>query len=84
MAKSKKVEDAVEEISPPKNHQPAKKPSMYTAGKDLNSDEKFNRTGSAESGNPKNRGKKTKGQTSDDKVSRESNSHDSERGRRII
>ena len=80
----KKVEDAVEEISPPTKGQsgPGKKNSMYSNNKDPSSDEKFNRTGSAES-NPKNRAK-GKGQTSDDKFSRDSNSQDSERGRRII
>lgn len=75
-------------MAAPPTKKPSQKPSMYTAGKDMGSDEKFNRTGSAESGNPKNRGagknNKTKGQSSDDKVSRESNSHDSEGGRRII
>lgn len=70
----------MEELSPPpkKTKGPVKKASMYS--KDQTSDDKFNRTGSAESGNPKNRGK-GKGISSDDKFSRDSNSQgDSERG----
>ena len=72
----KKVEDAVEEAGPtpaPKSGGPAKKSSL---DKDPTSDEKLYRTGSAESGK-----KRTKGQVSDEKQSRESNSQDSERGR---
>lgn len=87
MQKRKKVEDAVEEVSPPTKQGPSygyTKKGAYgsSTDKDPSSDEKFNRTGSAESGvKGKNTKGKTKGQVSDDK---NSSSQDSERGRRII
>lgn len=85
MQKRKKVEDAVDEVSPPYKQGPPGKKGAYgsSTDKDPSSDEKFNRTGSAESGvkGKGAKGGKTKGQVSDDK---NSSSQDSERGRRII
>ena len=84
MQKKKKVEDAVDEISPPaKQGPPGKKGTMYgsSTDKDPSSDEKFNRTASAESGLKGKGTKPTKGKVSDEKGG---SSQDSEGGHRII